>query len=600
MLVYGHRSVCLSTGDALADFIKRLERLPASPAHDDLRSLLVDWGEIESGVADAFSLERDDELETLTLWRRVSDSLADAMCASWVHDDAALGSALARCIRFVGALRQAPWPADVAVRTAEGFAYHGLYPEQYASAADAFLDACQPRSILCLGLRSIGSILAHVVAAASRLRGLSAHTRSVRPRGHPFNRQIITTARLDRAIAGMNVDYAVIVDEGPGLSGSSFMSAVDYLIGLGLRYDRIVLFPSWPAAARQLRSARARGGWDRQRQFIGKFDALWSSARSSADSGGPVEDLSAGRWRTRVLTDDRQWPPVNPQHERRKFLSGSAPAVLSKFVGLGRRARILERRAVRLAEGGFGPSILGVENGFLRHEWIEGWPIPEHTPDTLTRFARYLAFIRAHFATGEPDRAEEMREMAAVNVREALSPSAVRAMHLLIDGGEAFREPKVAVDGRMLPYEWISTPRGLFKVDALEHHDDDFWPGCRDIAWDVAGTIVEFDFEGAAREFFIAAYERAAKDRTIGRRLPLYEAAYLAYRIGYANLSFTSLQDSDEGPAFSRLEDRYRHLLAARLGCDHRTSPRLPSPAERQRGEKDRSAFPESTSAPRE
>src|SRR5262249_53095801 len=157
--------------------------------------------------------------------------------------------------------------------------------------------------------------------------------------------------------------------------------------------------------------------------------------------------------------------------------------------------------------------------GFLRYEWIDGRPTPEQTPDTLTRLARYLAFIRQHFATDEPDRAEEMREMATVNVREALALSAVRTMHLLIDDGETFREPKVAVAGRMLPYEWISTPRGLFKVDALDHHDDDFWPGCRDIAWDVAGTVVEFGVEGPAREFFITAYERAAKDRTIRRRL---------------------------------------------------------------------------------
>src|SRR5262249_52710968 len=147
---------------------------------------------------------------------------------------------------------------------------------------------------------------------------------------------------------------------------------------------------------------------------------------------------------------------------------------------------------------------------------------------------------------------------------------------------------------------WISTPRGLFKVDALDHHDDDFWPGCRDIAWDVAGTVVEFGVEGPAREFFITAYERAAKDRTIRRRLPLYEAAYLAYRVGYANLSAASLQDTNEGATFSRLEDRYRHLLAVRLECDHRTSPRLSSQAERQLGGTDRSASPESTSTPRE
>jgi hypothetical protein len=115
----------------------------------------------------------------------------------------------------------------------------------------------------------------------------------------------------------------------------------------------------------------------------------------------------------------------------------------------------------------------------------------------------------------------------------------------------------------MLPHEWIATPTRLFKVDALDHHDDDFWPGCRDIAWDVAGAIVEFGWSGAERAAFLTEYERASGDRAIAARLPFYIAAYLAYRIGYTSLAADTLAGSDEGVRFTLLSAGYRRCLAA-------------------------------------
>ena len=50
----------------------------------------------------------------------------------------------------------------------------------------------------------------------------------------------------------------------------------------------------------------------------------------------------------------------------------------------------------------------------------------------------------------------------------------------------------VAIDGRMLPHEWLETRMAIVKADALDHHDDHFFPGCQDIAWDIAGASVEW------------------------------------------------------------------------------------------------------------
>ena len=106
----------------------------------------------------------------------------------------------------------------------------------------------------------------------------------------------------------------------------------------------------------------------------------------------------------------------------------------------------------------------------------------------------------------------------------------------------------------MLPHEWIATAAGYLKTDALDHGDNHFYPGPADIAWDVAGTIMEFELDAAAREHLIEAYVRAANDRGIRQRLPFSTAAYLAFRVGYAQMN-----------GFSAVE-RYRRMLEKEEG----------------------------------
>jgi hypothetical protein len=102
------------------------------------------------------------------------------------------------------------------------------------------------------------------------------------------------------------------------------------------------------------------------------------------------------------------------------------------------------------------------------------------------------------------------------------------------------------------------------KVDALDHHADDFFPGCRDIAWDVAGAVVELGLDGDAETALLERYRQRSRDTTIAARLPFYTAAYLAYRLGYATLAAHSLGSAPDGARFSKAVRRYRRLLAAR------------------------------------
>jgi hypothetical protein len=564
MLVYGHRAVRLSTRAALRELTSRVECLSSAPDHDGIVDLLVDWGAIESAVADALSPECDEELAALDAWRAASDAVAGAVCASWAEDRVEARQSLRRAGATLVALLSGPMPDDVMVRTAEGFAHYALFPEQYIAAAEHFVRTHHPHDVLCIGLRSIGSILAHVVAAALRRHAVRVGTRSVRPRGDPFDRRLRVSPRLTGALRSHGASHVVIVDEGPGVSGSSFAAAADFFSGLKFTPSQIVLFPSWAAPERALRAERGRRAWRRHVRITVDFDALWLQSGRLFGGSDNLQDLSAGRWRSLVITDPSAWPAVHPQHERRKYLAHRGDtSTIHRFAGLGKRGHAIARRARRLADAGFCAQAGPLSHGFLEQTWIQGVPLTSPSAAHVERIAAYTAHVGRSFRIGEAEQIDEVLEMAIANADRALEMDAAAPLERLARSARRIPAERVAVDGRMLPHEWIATPTRLFKVDALDHHDDDFWPGCRDIAWDVAGAIVEFGWSGAERAAFLTEYERASGDRAIAARLPFYEAAYLAYRIGYTSLAADTLAGSDEGVRFTLLSAGYRRCLAA-------------------------------------
>src|SRR5205814_2160863 len=89
------------------------------------------------------------------------------------------------------------------------------------------------------------------------------------------------------------------------------------------------------------------------------------------------------------------------------------------------------------------------------------------------------------------------------------------------------------------------TQHGYVKTDTLDHHDDHFFPGCQDIAWDIAAAMSEFGWTEPMIE-------------AVKPQLPFYLVAYLSYRLGYCSMAARSGPD---GAEFRTLAGRY----AARL-----------------------------------
>jgi hypothetical protein len=109
----------------------------------------------------------------------------------------------------------------------------------------------------------------------------------------------------------------------------------------------------------------------------------------------------------------------------------------------------------------------------------------------------------------------------------------------------------------MLPYEWLETPQGYLKTDALDHGDDHFHPGATDIAWDLAACGIEM----GCGERLLECYTRASRDRDAAARVPFYRAAYLAFRRGYCDLAAQALPGSADGARFERARERYDALI---------------------------------------
>jgi hypothetical protein len=146
----------------------------------------------------------------------------------------------------------------------EGFAFYQLYPEQYQRAAQRWLREYKPPGeAVVIGLRSIGTSLSQVVSSEIQRAGWKVKRCTVRPEGDPFRRKV----RLPEWVsAGANA--YLVVDEGPGMSGSSFTSVVEELERLGVERKRIYFFPGHSGEPGIAASEQVRKVWNEVLRWV--------------------------------------------------------------------------------------------------------------------------------------------------------------------------------------------------------------------------------------------------------------------------------------------------------------------------------------------
>jgi hypothetical protein len=521
------------------------------PTADRLIDALIRAGELETALADMGSREAE-----------LASQITDAMAAALVDPEARRNlDALAPIIDGIEV------PEQVELATPEGFAYYALHPRAYA----ALINEIGLRSpVAVIGIRSIGTTLSAVVAAALRMKAVRAARVTVRPTGHPYDRKTEFTAAVLRWIAWHRHHRAefLVVDEGPGLSGSSFLSVGEALLAAGVERRRIRFLCSHKADADLFTTPR---GAERWRGF--QTDCVRMVHRPTEG----VIDCGGGEWR-RIFPTHRAGDCKRPEEpggaryrapesslnsgsptwtyfERMKFLSSDRRR-LYKFAGFGRFGEAVAERAQVLAASGFGPKFFGVHEGYAEYEMVAGSPARREdlSRALVERIADYCALRASEFRVGRDS--SPLEAMARFNYEQEFGEEAPEWLRLE-------SAPCVVVcDGRMLRHEWILTREGTaIKTDGETHGDDHFFPGPSDIAWDLAGAIVEWEMDRGAEEALLDRFA-SRNGGTVGSRIRAYKLAYAVFRMSYCSMAAHALRGTEEYVRLTAEAERYRAMIA--------------------------------------
>lgn len=543
--------------------------------YQDAIDLLIDCGELETGITDYLSGENGETSALLIkLCRSLSINSGKIVCKLW--NGKTLSDETDHIRNTINKIRVMETPGNIKVNVPEGFVYYGLYPETYIDAADRFYEKYEPGNVVCIGIRSIGTQLSALVSAQLINNNCNVHSFTVRLKGHPFSRYLVLSRELENFVRDNNHLWFIIVDEGPGLSGSTIGGTVNKLLILGVDPKKIVIFPSWESDGRNFVSKTAREIWPGFEKFVGEFQHLWikSGKLETGFNCDILKEFSAGLWRKHLIQSEKDYPAVHPHHEKRKYLlkgkgKENNTILLAKFAGLGNYGKEIIKRGIVLGKSRFCPEIRGYANGFVIMPFIEGVPMkPENVDEEFIKFvAEYFALINNEFTAELTATWENMTAMILQNTTEGLGSEWVENAQRVIKQfpSSSYQHNVVAIDGHVMSHEWIKTENGFKKVDSLEHWSDQFFIGCQNIAWDIAGFIIEFELEEKMKRKLVDHYIRLTNDVDIESRLPFYLTAYCAFRIGYITLANLSVPDTKEKERFAVLKRKFREFLKIQL-----------------------------------
>ncbi|MER9896847.1 hypothetical protein [Mesorhizobium sp. M0130] len=539
--------------------------------HAALVGLFIKASELVQGLADA-------EFETKGTDRNSPQRIAGAnllvglardVGRSWDAEYAIDGPVDAEVPRMLAEL---DCDGEILTGTAEGYAHYALYPESYFVAArQSGLDA----NTCVIGIRSIGMGLAAMVAAAI---GAPAPV-SVRPTGHPFRRRLAADPELISGWRTRPSAHFAVVDEGPGLSGSSFHAVVAWLQALGIDAGRIHLFPSHLGGPGPEASADSREAWTVCQKHTADFERTFTAgsalpalrdwvARTIGRTAVSLTETSAGEWRRLHYGSQDHWPPVHRGFERRKFLASAGREKWSvKFVGLGEIGMHKAETASRLHDARFGPDVAGLCHGFLVERWIDGTTLDRarlSKEKVVAHLGHYLAWRAANLPASEPGASlEALADIALQNTSEGLGESrAAELRNWFSKQVPPKTMQRVEIDGRLHPWEFILSRSGtLVKTDALDHCRSHDLIGCQDIAWDIAGARVEYSLSNAATAALCKAVEATTSRPVDADLVRYYEPCYLAFQLGLWSMA----QRSGDGREQIRLAAAARRYAAMLL-----------------------------------
>lgn len=401
----------------------------------------------------------------------------------------------------------------------EGFAFYALYPEQYCAAAVAYLRRAQSplRALHVIGLRSIGTTLSAAVAAVLRAARVEPRRYTVRPHGHPFARE------LDLDLPNDIPDAALVVDEGPGLSGSSFFAVARALERMGVPPAAQVYFCAHSHPPGRMASAPILEFWQRAERYagadydsaIGPQGGLLPSLRSqlSRHYGSPIvdfESVSGGAWRAHAYRDPALWPAAYPPFERPKWLARlhDGRRVLLKYYGQVFRPEPTqcglqsadEAAAQQIGRSDRDPFLA---HGYLGRLWREGRLLSRSDKNPC------LLFELVEFLAQRPWRRR---------------------------GAGSAADAHFGCSGQLAPQEWVSqaTTRSSKLPETLQGYDHtaiDAEP----LGWDLAGAAIEWELDADELAWLLERFAARSKIRVSRAELAPHLVKYAQFRATLAD-----------------------------------------------------------------
>ncbi|MCK6546526.1 hypothetical protein L6R52_11810 [Myxococcota bacterium] len=604
MLVFGDPRHARSLRASAAELASRA-RLGVDPlrgALDALTEWLVLAGQLEQGVADA-----GERLPPIVhAWApAITDELARAFVREVARDEDielylslgtghAVAASVAEAVRALDELASFPGALEdvLEVKVPEGFAYHGLHPEQYVHAARVVaheVEGTRERGVVVVvGLRTIGTTLSAVVTAELRRLGVASERTTVRPIGHPSSRDVpaLERAELVPPRGQGRVLRALVVDEGPGLSGSSMVAVARLLVRRGVDRRVIRFLPGHAGGPGPRASRVVRTWWAKTPRVVAPpptESVLRRIAEHVSTRSGEVivdvEDLSGGLWRRAVYASKARWPAVAVEHERPKYrlTSSRGRRWLAKLFGYPwttpRVITAVERalEEVRdVAELGYGPRPIGAWEGWLVVPWIDGEPLEatEWSDVVQGRVADYLSKRTGRLLFGADlfGALEHLRRLLVVNAESLVGPRIAAYLDALASAplDEAAHGRGLVrryADGHVAPHEWIRALDGsIVKVDVTGHDTDHTGIGVLPEIWDLAAVIVEWALGPDRAGAFLADWEGRSGRRADPGLLEIAIAAYTATRAAQATVALEGWARGDEEERARLARDRARYL----------------------------------------
>lgn len=550
MLIFGDTEFELDLPAAAQALAAALSLAPR-PNLDLLRPILARCGQLEQGAEDALAPETP-------LLRQATDSAARAFLNAFLpHESATWNQEETARLQSILARLAAGPPRFLRVKVPEGFQFYALYPEQYILSVHQWVaNRRPPQPVLVIGIRSIGTTLSALCLSTLHSFRIQASRVTVRPRGHPFDR--ITDLP---ASAVTHARCAIIVDEGPGLSGSSMASVARALEQSG--NDQVTFFPGHSGPPGNAGAEWVRDWWRRAPRVTTRLEEVrWQNrnlpdhlaaiaAAALAAESCATATMGVGDWRRFAYPEPQEWPAICPAFERLSVVQTLPGDSIFFWRFSGFAAANPEDFAIGPASDsgrpGEGRGLQAL--GFSGISWPSGRraiAADGQEPEVARALARHCAQRAGPLIPREQvlKALARLTEMLRVNAVALLDNSVLPRIETLAQ--EAQWQCQTAPrhgDGQLAPHHWVrSFMMGLKKAEPLLPVCDHTLVGQQPLWWDIAGALVEFDL---AQSIFLQELSFHAL-LPPASTLEFYLAAYAALRASLMEFSLQAPQSPDE------------------------------------------------------